>query len=183
MIITAQSKAFHFSLQSKLSLLRRGGGGDADTSRCVDVERKVMDWETRSIFLEDPSNSPTKKFEPVSGAGAPIVQLRCFDDILLHCRDQLIPAQVYLVGTMTFSVRYYSEYSAQPQNEKRYRIIGQQTPYDVEFSEFVHILHRVVPRDKVHHRLRDVNVLFSNFPDNEEPLVGDINRARRKVVF
>ena len=137
----------------------------------------------RSIFSEDPSNSPTKKFEPVLGAGAPIVQLRHFDDILLHCKDQLIPTQVYSVGTMTFSVRYYSEYSAQPQNEKRYRIIGQQTPYDIEFSEFVRILHCVVPRDKVHHHLRDVNVLFSNFPDNEEPLVGDINRARCKVVF
>ncbi len=137
----------------------------------------------RSIFSEDPSNSPTKKFEPVLGAGAPIVQLHRFDDILLHCGDQLIPAQVSSVGTMTFSVQYYLEYSAQLQNDKRYRIIGQQTPYDIEFSEFVRILHHVLPRDKVHHRLRVVNVLFFNFPDNEEPLIGDINRAHHKVVF
>ncbi len=181
MIITAQSKAFFVAVETVIAATRRRG--DADTSRCVDVERKVMDWETRSIFLEDPSNSPTKKFEPVSGAGSPIVQLRRFDDILLHCGDKLIPTQVSSVGTMTFSVRYYSEYTTQPQNEKRFRIIGQQTPYDVESSEFVHILHRVVPRDKLHNRLRGVNVLFSNFPNNEEPLIGDINRARCKVVF
>ncbi len=85
---TIKSLPFFVAVETVVAAARRRG--DANTSRCVDVECKVMDWEMRSIFSEDPSNSPTKKFEPVSGAGAPIVQLRRFDDILLHCGDQLI---------------------------------------------------------------------------------------------
>ncbi len=143
-----------------------GAGGD----RCVGVLRKVLDWETMSKFSEDPSW--IDKFEPVLGEGAPISLLRQFDDVVVSCGDGLLAAQVVSLGPKTILLRYYSEYV--DNREKRFRIIGQTQPYEVDFLDFIRVLTRTGLWERIHPCLRDVNVVFEDFPcHGEESFISD----------
>ncbi len=151
-----------------------GAGGD----RCVGILRKVLDWETMSKFSEDPSR--IDKFEPVSGEGAPISLLCQFDDVVVSCGDGLLAAQVVSLGQKTILLHYYSEYV--DNGQKRFRIIGQNQPYEVDFLDFVKVLTRTVPRECVHPRLRDVNVVFEDFPHRgEESFISDRKKVTKKL--
>ena len=150
----------------------------AGRDRCVGVLRKVLDWETMSKFSEDPSR--IDKFEPVSGEGAPISLLRQFDDVVVSCGDGLLAAQVVSLGQKTILLCYYSEYV--DNGQKRFRIIRQNQPYKVDFSDFIKVLMRTVSRERVHPRLWDVNVVFEDFPRcGEESFISDRKKATKKL--
>ena len=106
--------------------------------------------------------------------------LRQFDDVVVSCGDGLLAAQVVSLGQKTILLHYYSEYV--DNGQKRFRIIGQNQPYEVDFSDFVKVLMRTVPRERVHPRLRDVNVVFEDFPRRgEESFISDRKKAMKKL--
>ncbi len=141
--------------------------------RCVtdrndefNIAERVMGWEMSSKFSTEPS-----RLEPVhhadnvdSNTANTLHWLSPYEDILVACGEDVLPAQVVMTTSFGILVKYYTSYKINA-TDLRYKIVGQTTPYEVDYTEFIGKLDRLVKREYISNpRLQDINVMFSNWP-------------------
>ncbi len=120
--------------------------------RCVtdhndefNVAKRVMGWETSSKFSTEPSRlEPVHRADDVdSNTANTLHQLSPYEDILVACGEDVLPAQVVMTTSFGILVKYYTLYKINA-TDLRYKIIGQMTPYEVDYTEFIGKLDRLV---------------------------------------
>ncbi len=120
--------------------------------RCVtdrndefNVAERVMVWETSSKFSTEPSRlEPVHRADDVdSDTANTLHRLSPYEDILVACGVDILPAQVVTTTSFGILVKYYMSYKINA-TDLRYKIIGQTTPYEVDYTEFIGKLDRLV---------------------------------------
>ncbi len=119
--------------------------------RCVtdcndefNIAERVMGWETSSKFSTEPSRlEPVHRADDVdSDTANTLHRLSPYKDILVACGEDILPAQVVMTTSFGILVKYYTSYKINA-TDLRYKIVGQTTPYKVDYTEFIGKLDRL----------------------------------------
>ena len=149
------------------------------------VAKRVMGWETSSKFSTEPSRlEPVHRADDVdSNTANTLHQLSPYEDILVAFGEDVLPAQVIMMTLFGILVKYYTSYKINA-TDLRYKIVGQTTPYEVDYTEFIGKLDRLVKREYISNpRLQDINVMFSNWPHAKNSVLSaeDNIKCQRKL--
>ncbi len=156
-----------------------------DRNNEFNVAERVMGWETSSKFSTEPSRlEPVHHADDVDSNTANTLHwLSPYEDILVACGEDILPAQVITTTSFGILVKYYTLYKINA-TDLRYKIVGQMTPYEVDYTEFIGKLDRLVKREYISNpRLQDINVMFSNWPHAKNSVLSaeDNIKHRRKL--
>ncbi len=114
------------------------------------IAERVMGWETSSKFSTEPSRLELvhRADDVDSDTANTLHQLSPYEDILVACGKDVLPAQVVTTTSFGILVKYYMSYKINA-TDLRYKIVGQMTPYEVDYTEFIGKLDRLVKREYI----------------------------------